>query len=93
MASTCKKRQSNRKLFSQLDDFDHDIIIGNTASDKHENTTVNEGTGDQEFTVGNPGSSLAANENAVNMKTLEKCFNERIDREMGNVVDKVGDRI
>ena len=57
--STRKKRQSNRRLRSQLDDFDQDIIIGNTASDRQENTTVIEGTGDREFTVGSPDSSLA----------------------------------
>ena len=27
------------------------------------------------------------------MKTLEKCFNERIDRELANIVDRVEDRI
>ena len=27
------------------------------------------------------------------MKTLERCFNERIDREMSNIVDTVEDRI
>ena len=29
----------------------------------------------------------------MNVKTLERCFNERIDREMSNVVDTVEDRI
>ena len=29
----------------------------------------------------------------MNMKTLERCFNERIDREMGNIVDVVEDKI
>ena len=50
MVSNRKKRQSNRKLFNQLDDFDPDTIIGNTVSDRKQNATVNEGTGDQEFT-------------------------------------------
>ena len=52
-----------------------------------------EGTGDQEFTVGNPESSLTVNENAVNVKTLERFFNEKIDRRMSNIVDTVEDRI
>ena len=47
-----KKRQSNRTLLSQLDDFDQDINIGSTASDRQENTIVIEGTGDQDFAVG-----------------------------------------
>ena len=50
MVSNCKKRQSNRFL-SQLDDFDQDIIIGHTVSDRQENAAVNEGSGDQEFTI------------------------------------------
>ena len=29
MVSTRKKKQSNRRLLSQLDDFDQDMIIGN----------------------------------------------------------------
>ena len=29
----------------------------------------------------------------VNAKTLEMCFNERIDREVSNIVDTVEDRI
>ena len=33
------------------------------------------------------------NENTVNVKTLERCFNERIDREINNIVDTVEDRI
>ena len=32
-------------------------------------------------------------ENTVKVKTLERCFNERIDREMSYVVDTVEDRI
>ena len=29
----------------------------------------------------------------MSLKTLKKCFNERIDREMSNIVDTVEDRI
>ena len=29
----------------------------------------------------------------MSVKTLEKCFNERIDREMNNIIDTVEDRI
>ena len=93
MVSTRKKKQSNRRLLSQLDDFDQNIIFGSTASNRQENVTVNESTGDQELTVDNPGSNLAAIENLVNVKTLERCFIERIDRETGNTIDTVEDRI
>ena len=93
MVSTRIKRQSDRRLLSQLDDFDQDIINGNTISDRQENVTVNESTADQELTVDNSDSNLAFSENLLNVKTLEICFNERIDREMGKIVDTVEDRI
>ena len=93
MVSTRKKRQSNKRLLSQLDDFDQDMIIGNAASERQENVVVNEGTNDQDFTVGPSNVSSIVDENALNVKTLERCFNERIDREMNNIVETVEDRI
>ena len=88
-----KKRQSNRKPLSELDDFDQKNIIGVSVRDRQENARVIHSTGDQEFTVDNPGSNLASNENLVMVKTLERCFNETIDKEMDNLVDDVEDRI
>ena len=93
MVSTRKKRQSNKRLLSQLDDFDRDMIIGNTASERQESVVVDEGTTDQDFTVGTSNVSAVVNGEALNMKTLERCFNEKIDREMSNIVDTVEDRI
>ena len=93
MVSTRKKKQSSRRLLSQLDNFDQDMIIGNTFSERQENVMVNKGTNDRDFTVSNSNDSTAVNESAVNVKTLERCFNERIDREMSNFVDTVEDRI
>ena len=93
MVSTCKKRQSIKRFLSQLHDFDRDVNIGNVVSDRQKNVVVNEGTADQEFTVNTSGSNLAANENLVNVKTLERCFNEKLDREMANIIDTVEDRI
>ena len=58
-------------------------------NDRREIPTVNEGTADQEFTVGITDGGPAVNENLVNVKTLERCFKEKIDREMGNIVDTV----
>ena len=54
---------------------------------------VNGGVDDQDFTGGTSNVSSIVNENALNVKTLERCFNERIDREMSNIVDTVEDRI
>ena len=93
MVSTRKKRQSNKRLLSQLDDFDQDMIIGSTASERQENVVVDESTNVQDFTVGTSNVSPVINKNAMNVKTLERCFNERIDREMNNIVDTVEDRI
>ena len=93
MVSTRKKRQSNKRLLNQLDDFDQDVIIGNTASERQENVAVNEGTNDQDFTAGTSNVSSIVDGNELNVKTLERCFNERIDREMSNIVDTVEDRI
>ena len=69
------------------------MFIGNAASKRQENVAVNEGTNDQEFTVGTSYGSSTVNGNAMSVKTLERCFNERIDREMNNIVDTVEDRI
>ena len=93
MVSTRKKRQSSKRLLSQLDDFDQDVIIGNTTSERRENAVVNGGVDDQNFTGDTSNVSSIVDENALNVKTLERCFNERIDREMSNIVDTVEDRI
>ena len=93
MVSTRKKRESNKKLLSQLDDFDQDMIIGNAVSERQENAMVNEGTNDQDLTVSTSNNDSVINESTVNVKTLERCFNERIDREMSNIIDTVEDRI
>ena len=81
MVSTRKKRQSSWRLLSELDDSHRDIIC-NAVSDRRENVVVNEGTVDQEFTVNNSGSNLTADDNLVNVKTSERCFNEWLDREI-----------
>ena len=93
MVSTRKKRQSNKRLLSQLDDFDQDVIIGNTTGERQEDVLVSEGTNDRDFTVGTSNVSAVVNENALNVKTLERRFIDRIDREMCNIVDTVEDRI
>ena len=93
MVSTRKKRQSNKRLLSQLDDLDRDMIIGNAVSERQEKAVVNEGTNDGDFTLGTSSKDSIVNGNAMSVKTLERCFNERIDREMTIIVDTVEDRI
>ena len=84
---------SQAETVKQLDDFDQDIIFGNAASQSQENTVVIEGTKDRDLTIDASSNTLAINENTVNVKTLESCLNEGIDREMSNIVDTVKDRI
>ena len=84
-----KKRQSNRRLLGQLDDFDQDMNIGNAVSERQENLVVNEGTNDRDFTVGTSSNNSVVIGNAMNVKTLERCFNEKIDREMSNTVENL----
>ena len=93
MVSTRKKRQSNKKLLSQLDDFDQDMNIGNAVSERQENAVVNEGTDARDFTVGTFNIDSVINGNSMSVKTSERCFNERIDREMNNIVDTIEDRM
>ena len=93
MVSTRKKKQSNKKLLSQLDDFDRDMIIGNDVTERQGSVVVNESTDDRDFTVGTSINDSVVSGNAMSVKTLERCFNERIDREMSNIVDTVEDRI
>ena len=72
MVSTRKKRQSSRRLLSQLDDFDQDLIIGNTASERQENVVANKGTNDQDFTVSTSSNNTAVIESTVSVKILER---------------------
>ena len=88
-----KKRKSNRRLLSQLDCFDQDMIIDNATSERQEIIVVNEGTNDREFTVGTWSNNSDSKGNKTNVKTVERCFNEKINREMSNIVDTVEDRI
>ena len=54
---------------------------------------VSEGTNDRDFTVGTSTNDSVINGNAMSVKTLERSINERIDREMINIIDTVEDRI
>ena len=45
-----------------------------------------------DFTVGISSKKSTINETAMNVKTMERCFDERTDREMSNISDTVEDR-
>ena len=93
MVFTRKKSQSSKRLLSHLVDFDQDNVIGNTVSDRQEDTPVNEGTTDQEFTVGNSDGDPAFGGTVVNVNTSERYFIEEDDREVGSFDEMVKDRI
>ena len=62
-------------------------------SDRQETVEVNEGTADQDFTGKGSGSKLAAHEKLVNVRTLERIYLEKIDRDIGINNDTVEVRI
>ena len=69
------------------------MIMRNAVGERQGNFVVNEGTNDRDFIVGTSSNSTAIIESMMNVKTLERCLNERIDKEMSNIVDTVEDRI
>ena len=94
MVSTRKKRQSNRRLHSQVGCFDQNFVIGKASNNWQQSVVVNDGAIDQDFTVSSDsGSNLTANENRVIVQVLEGCFHEWVEKEMDNIVDTVDDRI
>ena len=93
MASFGKKRQQNRRHPRQLDDFDKDDIISDNWNNGQQNVIFNDSTVDREITVNNNGTIPTTNEITMNVQTLERCLNERIDRQMGNIGDTVEDSI
>ena len=93
MVSARKKRQSNGRLLSQSHDFDQDIILGNAARQSQENNVVNDGTNDRDSTVATSDNNSTINENSMKVKTLERCFNGSIDRQISKIVDTVEHRL
>ena len=93
MVSTQKKRQQNRSLLSQLDDFDQDVIIDDALSSEQHNVIVNNGSVDRDFTVSDGDGLSTANEATENVQTFERCLTDMIEREMGNFVGTVESRI
>ena len=91
--STAKKTYSNRNLLSHADAFDQVVFIGEVANSRKQNVVVNDGTVYRGFTFNIGGVFSTTDEKTVNVQTSDKCFNERIDREMGNIVDTVENRI
>ena len=84
-----KAAKSKVSFLGQLDDFDQDAISGHAMNSGQQNDIINDGTINREFALNNSGSFSTAFENTVNIQTLDRYFNEMIDREIGNNVDTV----
>ena len=93
MVSTGTKTQQNRRLLSQLYDFIQGVITDDALKSRKQNVVVNSGSIYQEFPVSNTDSIPAVNEITMNAKALERCLPGRIDKEMGNIIETVEDRI
>ena len=62
-------------------------------SGTQQSVVINTSSVDGEITGHNYDSILTTNENSVNVQALERSFNERTDRETGNIVNRAEDRI
>ena len=93
MVSTRMKTQQHGLFLRHLDDFEQDVFFGDAANSGQQKFVVKNGTNDREVTVSNSGSISTTRMNTVNVQTMEKCFNEKNDSEVGNTVDTVEDRI
>ena len=89
MVWTPKKKQQNKKVFSQLEHFEQDVIMADAMGSARQNAVVNNGLADWEFNVKNKNSSAVANENVVDVETLKRNFSCRSTKEMSNVVETV----
>ena len=78
MVFTRKKRQTNKRFLSQLDDFEQDMNIGNAVSERQDNVVVDEGTNDRDFTVSNSSNNTAVNESAMSVKLWKGVLRKKL---------------
>ena len=91
MISTQKRRQQNRRLLSQFDDFDQGVITDEAENRGRQSLVGNNGPIDRESTVDSNDGVPETNENKVNVQKLERSLTDRIDRELKNIADTVED--
>ena len=92
MVSIQKKKKPIRRLFCQLDYFDHDVNIGDAARSKKQNVANNDRV-DREFSVIDTDSSAVVYENSVDVQMLKRILTNRNTNEMSNVVEKLEEKI
>ena len=65
MVSNREKRKPYKRHFSQIDDFDRNVITAGVVSSERQNVVVNCGPADHDFTVINNVSESVTNEKLV----------------------------
>ena len=93
MVSTWNERQHNKRVFSQLIDFDRDIFLGDTACCEEQDVVVNGGLADREFVFFKNDGLAVADENTVDLQRLERSLTDKIAREKRKFIEKVGKKI
>ena len=88
-----KEKTAKQKARSQLDAFEQNVIFGDVANSGQQSVAVNNGSVDQKFTLKNGDGIPTTNENVVNVLILERCFNGKINKQMGNLIDTVKKKI
>ena len=76
-----------------MDNFDQNVFIGDTAGCGNQKVMVSNSSFGRELTVSNNDGNSTTNEITANVQTLEKNLSDRINREIGNIVGYVEDRI
>ena len=91
MTSTRKKRQQNKKIFSQLCESDIDFMIGqNNLEAQTENRT---NTVEQNVTSTKINSTTHINDSEVDVHTLEKNIVNKVRSDVDSVMTTVETRV
>ena len=91
MVSTRKKKQQNKRLFSQLSERDTDFMVGQ-SNDDVQNENINSAT-HRGRCSDNSNSLTQVNYSQVDMHTLEKNIVCKVRNEVDNVMTTVETRV
>ena len=89
MLSSWKKQQQNRRIFSQLDYSEQDVIIGYAVSGQRKNVEAISHPADHEFSKNYTVVNVLSDENKVDIRALEKYLTGRIDKKMKIIVGAI----
>ena len=88
-----EKKQENRWVLSQFNDFDQDVIIGDDLSSERQSAVVNSTPTDCEYTANENVSNRTKNQNTVNVQTLKRCRTDKHHRATDALLETVEGRI